>query len=99
MTKNSVLALATVLVVGSVMASRVEAAPVFGLLFLNNNLHYVHHENPRVSWYKLPALYRANRAAFLAANGSYSFKGYGEMIRKYLFRAKSPVPHPYLRRG
>ncbi len=27
----------------------VEASPFFGLLFLNNNLHYVHHENPRVS--------------------------------------------------
>ena len=77
----------------------VEASPVFALLFLNNNLHYVHHENPRVPWYKLPALYRANRAAFLAANESYSFKGYGEMIGRYLFRAKTPVPHPFLRRG
>ena len=77
----------------------VEASPVFGLLFLNNNLHYVHHENPRVSWYKLPAVYRANRAAFLAANESYAFKGYREMIRRYLFRPKAPVPHPYLRRG
>lgn len=77
----------------------VEASPVFGLLFLNNNLHYVHHENPRVSWYRLPKLYRANREAFLAANESYSFKGYGEVIRRYLFRAKAPVPHPYLRRG
>jgi fatty acid desaturase len=77
----------------------VEASPLFSLLFLNNNLHYVHHENPRVPWYKLPALYRANRAAFLAANESYSFKGYGEMLRLYLFRAKAPVPHPFLRRG
>ena len=77
----------------------VEASPVFGLLFLNNNLHYVHHENPRVPWYNLPALYRANRAAFLAANGSYSFQGYSEMLRRYLFRAKTPVPHPFLRRS
>ncbi len=77
----------------------VEASPIFALLFLNNNLHYVHHENPRVPWYKLPALYRAHRAAFLAANESYSFRGYGEMIRRYLFRTKSPVPHPFLRRG
>jgi fatty acid desaturase len=77
----------------------VEASPVFGLLFLNNNLHYVHHENPRVPWYKLPALYRANRTAFLAANESYSFNGYSEMIRRHLFRAKTPVPHPFLRRG
>jgi fatty acid desaturase len=77
----------------------VEASPLFGLLFLNNNLHYVHHENPRVPWYKLPSLYRANREAFLAANESYSFDGYGAMIRRYLFRPKTPVPHPYLRRG
>ena len=77
----------------------VEASPVFGLLFLNNNLHYVHHENPRVPWYRLPELYRSNRTAFLAANESYSFKGYGEMLRRYLFRAKTPVPHPHLRRG
>jgi fatty acid desaturase len=77
----------------------VEASPVFGLLFLNNNLHYVHHENPRVPWYKLPALYRANRAAFLAANESYSFRGYGEMIRRYLLHPKASVPHPFLRRG
>ena len=75
----------------------VEASPVFGLLFLNNNLHYVHHENPRVPWYKLPALYRSRREEFLAANESYSFRGYGEMARRYLFRSKSPVAHPFLR--
>ena len=77
----------------------VEASPFFGLLFLNNNLHYVHHENPRVPWYDLPALYRSRRGEFLAANESYTFPGYGEMIRRYLFRAKTPVPHPFLRRG
>jgi fatty acid desaturase len=77
----------------------VEASPVFGLLFLNNNLHYVHHEHPRVAWYDLPALYRSRRAEFLAANESYAFPGYFDMIRRYLFRAKTPVPHPILRRG
>jgi fatty acid desaturase len=77
----------------------VEASPMFGLLFLNNNLHFVHHENPRVPWYDLPALYRSRREAFLAANESYSFSGYGEMMRRYLFRTKTPVPHPYLHKG
>jgi fatty acid desaturase len=77
----------------------VEASPIFGFLFLNNNLHYVHHQYPRVPWYDLPALYRAGRAEFLADNGSYSFAGYGEMFRRYLLRSKSPVPHPFLRRG
>ena len=77
----------------------VEATPVFGLLFLNNNLNYVHHEHPRVPWYRLPALYQERREAFLSANESYSFSGYGEMMRRYLFRPKTPVPHPYLRKG
>jgi fatty acid desaturase len=76
----------------------VEASPFFALLFLNNNLHYVHHEHPRVPWYKLPALYRSRRGEFLAANESYVFPGYGAMIRRYLFRAKTPVPHPFLHR-
>jgi fatty acid desaturase len=77
----------------------VEASPFFGFLFLNNNLHYVHHEHPRVPWYDLPKLYRARRDQFLAANESYAFKGYGEMFRRYLLRTKTPVPHPYLRKG
>jgi fatty acid desaturase len=77
----------------------IEASPVFALLFLNNNLHFVHHENPRVPWYRLPALYRARRAEYLAANEGYRFSGYGEVIRRYLFRPKAPVPHPYLRRN
>ena len=77
----------------------VEASPVFGLLFLNNNLHYVHHEHPRVAWYALPALYRARREEFLAANESYTYRGYGDMLRRYLFRQKTPVVHPYLHRG
>jgi fatty acid desaturase len=77
----------------------VEASPLFGLLFLNNNLHHVHHEHPRVPWYRLPALYRSRRDEFLAANGSYSFPGYFSMIRRYLLVQKTPVPHPLLRRG
>jgi fatty acid desaturase len=77
----------------------IEASPLFGLLFLNNNLHHVHHEHPRVPWYKLPALYRSRRAEFLAANESYSFSGYGEVLRRYLFRRKTQVPHPFLYRS
>ena len=77
----------------------VEASPVFALLFLNNNLHYVHHQHPRVAWYRLPALYRSRRDEFLAENGSYRFDGYLSMIRRYLFTRKTSVPHPLLRRG
>ena len=45
----------------------VEAAPVWSLLFLNNNLHVAHHTRPSLAWYRLPAYYRAERAALIAS--------------------------------
>ncbi|HSF96196.1 MAG TPA: fatty acid desaturase, partial [Thermohalobaculum sp.] len=49
----------------------VESGPFFSLLFLNNNLHRVHHESPGAPWYRLRAMYRAERARYLAENGGY----------------------------
>ena len=72
----------------------VEAGPVFGLLYLNNNLHAAHHEAPGLAWYELPAYYRAHRAELLARNGGYLALGYGELIRRYAFSAKESVAHP-----
>lgn len=72
----------------------VENAPVFGLLFLNNNLHVVHHRWPAAPWYRLPALYRANRAALIAANGGLVYQGYGDIARRYLFRPHDLPVHP-----
>ncbi|EBA16689.1 fatty acid desaturase family protein [Roseobacter sp. SK209-2-6] len=63
-------------------------------LFLNNNLHIVHHKHPGVPWYALPRLYRQNRAAFLAVNGGYRYSSYREVFGKYFLRRKDPVPHP-----
>ncbi len=67
------------------------------LLFLNNNLHVVHHMHPRVPWYRLPELYAANRARYLARNGGYAYRSYGEIFRRHLLRTKDPVPHPFWR--
>ncbi len=64
------------------------------LLYLNNNLHVVHHMHPQVPWYRLPALYRANREHYLRRNEGYVYRSYAQIIRQYLFRAKDPVPHP-----
>lgn len=64
------------------------------LLFLNNNLHAVHHAHPGLAWYRLPAFYRAHRDRFLRMNGGYRFASYGEVFRAYLFRRKDPVAHP-----
>lgn len=63
-------------------------------LFLNNNLHVVHHMHPRVPWYRLPAIYAANRERYLARNEGYVFASYAEVFRRYFLRAKDPVPHP-----
>ena len=72
----------------------IEAGPVMSLLFLNNNLHLVHHDKPGLAWYRIPALYRKRRALFLASNGGYFFQGYGEVFRRYFFRAKEQPLHP-----
>lgn len=64
------------------------------LLFLNNNLHVVHHCHPQVPWYMLPALYRSNRDHYLRRNESYVFRNYAEIFRRFFLRAKDPVPHP-----
>ena len=64
------------------------------LLFLNNNLHVVHHMHPTVPWYRLPATYRANRAHYLRRNEGYLYRSYAEIFARYLLRAKDPVPHP-----
>lgn len=68
------------------------------LLFLNNNLHVVHHVHPRVPWYRLPEVYRANPERYLGMNGGYRFRSYAEIFGRYLFQTKDPVSHPILRR-
>lgn len=73
----------------------VEAGSVMSLVFLNNNLHALHHAHPDVPWYRLPALYRARRNDLLAENGGYRYGGYLEIARRYLLSPKEPVLHPY----
>lgn len=67
-------------------------------MFLNNNLHVVHHIHPRVPWFRLPAMYFGNRDRYLARNNGYMYRSYGEVFRRYLFTAKDGVPHPLWRR-
>ena len=76
----------------------VETGKVMALLYLNNNLHIVHHASPATPWYDLPRLYRERRDQYLAANGHYLFFGYFEVARRFAFRAKEQVDHPFLYR-
>lgn len=77
----------------------VEDRGPLALLFLNNNLHVVHHMHPNVPWYRLPALYAANRDHYLRRNDGYIYRSYLEIFRVHLFRAKDPVPHPLMPDG
>ena len=67
---------------------------VLRYLFLNNNLHAVHHAFPSVAWYRLPGLFRLNESRFLEMNQGYFYKSYLDVIRKYAFSCKEPVAFP-----
>lgn len=66
-------------------------------LYLNNNLHAVHHQHPAVPWYRLPALYAQGKARYADCNEGYVYRSYAEIFRSYLLTAKDPVPHPFYR--
>ena len=74
----------------------IESRGLPALLFLNNNLHAVHHAAPDVPWYALPARYRARRERYLKLNRYYVYPGYWALVRAHLLRAKEPVPHPFI---
>lgn len=70
----------------------VEAGPVMSLLYLNNNLHALHHAAPTIAWYQLPSVYRETRAALLRRNGGFRYAGYLEVSCRFALRVKdSPV--------
>lgn len=76
----------------------VEDRGPLAFLFLNNNLHVVHHMHPDVPWYRLWSLYLARRDRFVRRNGGYVYASYGEVMRRYLWRSKDPVAHPIWRK-
>ncbi len=76
----------------------IEGRGFFAFLFLNNNLHVVHHMHPKVAWYALPALYRSRRDHYLRRNDGYVYRSYATIIRQYFWRTKDPIAHPLWRR-
>ncbi len=74
----------------------VERSPL-AWLFLNNNLHIVHHRHPQAPWYALPRLYSERREAWQALNGGYVYRNYWQLFRAHAVHAKEPVVHPVWR--
>ncbi|WP_366944222.1 fatty acid desaturase [uncultured Pelagimonas sp.] len=73
----------------------VEDKGLLSLIFLNNNLHVVHHMHSMVPWYRLPNLYWRNKDRYLGRNCGYVYPSYAAIFRQYMFRSKDPVPHPF----
>jgi fatty acid desaturase len=72
----------------------VENAPIMGLLFLYNNLHVVHHEQPMMPWYEIPAWYRANRDRLVQTNGGLVYDSYFDIARRYFLTEHDTQLHP-----
>ncbi|MEM8774629.1 MAG: fatty acid desaturase [Pseudomonadota bacterium] len=64
------------------------------LIFLNNNLHAVHHKHPKAAWYRLPKIWSDNRDRFLQRNDGYYYSSYREIFARHFWRTKDPVVHP-----
>ncbi len=74
-----------------------KAEAPFALLFLNNNLHSVHHAQPGLAWYRIPAAWRATHPEEAESAGE-CFEGYREIALRYLLRPKEHPLHPSERR-
>lgn len=74
----------------------VEAHPFWSLLYLNNNLHIVHHASPSTAWNDIPKLYSERRQQYLTANENTLFLGYRDVFARFAFSVKQPVEHPIL---
>lgn len=72
----------------------VEGSWILGPLFLFNNLHSLHHETPRLPWYRYNARYRRERERLIAENGGLVYVTYFEVARRFLFRPHDTLLHP-----
>ncbi len=72
----------------------VEDAKIFGLLFLFNNLHVVHHDRPDLPWYKIPAWYKEHRESLISSEAARIYHGYWDVARRYLLKSFDDPIHP-----
>jgi len=72
----------------------VESGPLLSLIYLNNNLHALHHQRPGLPWYRLPQIFRRNRETLISGNGGYHYRGYGDVLRRHLFDSPRAPLHP-----
>jgi len=72
----------------------IETGPVLSLMYLNNNLHALHHLEPAAPWHQRPRRFRERRNEVFVWNGGYRYRGYGEIVVRHFLHPKEPLEHP-----
>ena len=72
----------------------VESGLFGSLLYLNNNLHAVHHAFPGLPWHAIPAARRDDRDRFDGPQGPRVHRGYAAIARRWLLRPRDYPVHP-----
>jgi fatty acid desaturase len=72
----------------------VEAGWIWRALYLNNNLHALHHADPTAPWHSRPAAYKQARPEVLGRSRYHLVQGYGSLFRNHLLDAREPLLHP-----
>jgi len=73
----------------------VKAGRAMSLLYLNNNLHAIHHNEPSLAWYRLPKKWIQTKDEILKKNDGYLIEGgYFEVFQRWLLHRREPVLHP-----
>ena len=72
----------------------VESGWLGSLLYLNNNLHAVHHAFPGLAWHAIPGARRARRDMFAGPDGPRIHRGYAAIARRFLLKPRDCPVHP-----
>ena len=73
----------------------IEGSPISRLLYLNNNYHWIHHENPALPWQQVSIEFDRRKEEILRLNGNYYYRGYLDVFKR-LWKDRSIDPvHPY----
>lgn len=76
-------------------SATVDASPFWRLLYLGNNFHALHHRRPDLPWYRLRQAQREGGGEPAGPADGFAFRGYGEILLRYLFRPKDAPVHPF----
>ncbi|MBT4441721.1 MAG: fatty acid desaturase [Oceanospirillaceae bacterium] len=64
------------------------------VLFMNVNIHQVHHEFPKLPWFMVYPHWQRHRQAIIKRNGGYYYRGYWSLIKQTLWRQKDSPIYP-----